>query len=174
MERTKLCWAGRQETRLLCASTSTCRLGNRVTEIAALSEQKGRLKSLLFCFFYLYLQKALNIYLISYKALGGQVVDFKGRSRPVTHWVSCLMVVKVFLYVFSQSIWLTLSSQKTSTNGNHRVFLLGLVIFFSLFITLMFLLVWDFFFFCICVYLCVNIAPQFLDLRDHLCTERLI
>lgn len=85
MERIKLCWAGRQETRLLCVSTSTCGLGNRVTETAALSEQKGRLKSLLFCFFYLYIQKALNIYLISYKALGGQVVDFKGRSRPVAH-----------------------------------------------------------------------------------------
>lgn len=49
-------------------------------------------------FFNLYLQQAININLILYKALEGQIIlDFKAISRPVRHWVSCFMVVKVFL-----------------------------------------------------------------------------
>lgn len=88
MERTKLCWAGRQETCLLCASTAIGRLSKGATETAAVSEQNNRLKILLFllCFFNLYLQQAININLILYKALEGQIIlDFKAISRPVRH-----------------------------------------------------------------------------------------
>lgn len=85
MERTKLCWAGRQETRLLCAFAFIGRLSNGATETAAVSQQKDRLKRVLF-FFNLYLQQSLNINLILYKALEGQVIlDFKAKSRPASH-----------------------------------------------------------------------------------------
>lgn len=85
MERTKLCWAGRQE--MLCTFTFTCRLSQKVTGrhqdgLCCSFEAQGQVKE--FAYFFAFSHTKSHQNFILYKVLDRQVIlDFKAKSRLV-------------------------------------------------------------------------------------------
>lgn len=103
MERTKFCWAGRQEIRLLCAFSFTCKLSQRVTgrNQSALVMLFQSIKTdggscQFFFFFHKDGRKALNMNLLSYKTADVHLaLDLKVNTKPEGHLVLPRMKIKV-------------------------------------------------------------------------------
>lgn len=103
MERTKFCWAGRQEIRLLYAFSFTCKLSQRVTgrNQSALVMLFQSIKTdggscQFFFFFHKDGRKALNMNLLSYKTADVHLaLDLKVNTKPEGHLVLPRMKIKV-------------------------------------------------------------------------------